>query len=50
MKPQGRLILFEAEERDVEQAERSGLTVAAREGPIVVAERRIKPVAELGQG
>ncbi len=50
VKPQGRLILFEAEERDVEQAERSGLTVAAREGPIVVAERRIKPVVELGQG
>lgn len=44
VKPDGRLVLFDADERDIEELERAGLTLAAHEGGTAVAERRVEPL------
>lgn len=43
--PGGRLVLFDARSDDIEEAERSGLAIVAREGSTAVAERKVAPPA-----
>jgi uncharacterized protein YbaR (Trm112 family) len=46
----GRLVLFDATDADLDEAQRSGLTVVGRKGGTAVAERESDPVAVLKSG